>query len=463
MDIRFLAGSAASVVTGLYMISASGAQTMVSMPTGPYQSQSRPVLIGMPEPAKSLLGIGGTLIAMGGGLGCLYKGLEVKNDLAREAELDAEEAIEESIIPYRDSKEKAMHRTPVAVGAGSEDEIQGEVYDQVRETPLAVSVGIKSPVRVSYTHKTSTQDKKTLLDEYEDPLLCSKMAKSNKSIIICSPPGTGKSTLVEGFVAELFKNRPDSELHIVDQKGKTWLGLGKIPGVVVMPTRDDFGSLVDKIATVSSILEERLEEAKQRKAQGLPEIHYHPVWLILDDYLSLYDNLSNVLESDVVNRVKSDLKYIITVGREYNVMALVITHSPNVDDIGLSDPVRKAAGIITLGRIDPDRDDGGFMAIWDMICKGNIVTSRPIRDRLQETMRLVEPYCTANKRSCFFSTMGQVRIGIVPDLSWVAGYQLDIAPPESDGHYRGEQELGQSIDPWAEPEESTITDWSNAI
>lgn len=475
MDIRFLAGSATSVIAGLYMISASGAQTLVPMPTGPYQSQSRPVLVGMPEPAKSLLGIGGTLIAIGGGLGCLYKGLEEKQIGPLEAEVGELEEIDyEDPIPV-------AHRVPVVVGAR-----EGQVFDTVRDTrsinPSTNSVNpSRSLSKVQYSHKGTLTEKKSLLDEYEDPLLCSKMARSNKSIIICSPPGTGKSTLVEGFVAELFRNKPNSELHIVDQKGKLWLGLGKIPDLVVIPTRDDFDPLVEKLANAASTLMDRIDESRERRVRGLPDTHYHPYWLILDDYLSLYDNFPNVLEAKVANKVMSDLKYVITVGREYNVMALIITHSPNVGEIGLSDPVRKAAGIITLGRIDPQRDDGGFMAIWDMISKANIVTSKPMRDGLQETMRVVEPYCIANKRSAFFSTMGQVRIGIVPDLSWVSGYQLDIAIPDEGGLGEAEPEDPYEadatpytanepdviIDPWGEgsgaPSNIGDTDWSNAI
>lgn len=251
--------------------------------------------------------------------------------------------------------------------------------------------------------------------KYADPNICRAIASSDKSLFVCSTPGSGKSTTIKASILEVLKIYPSAEFHIVDRKNRPWMGLEKVPGLVAVPKKRDYTPLLKKVEYVS----ERLDYRRSLSPEEVEKLH--PLILIVDDYHSLRSNFKNYLTAKQTGIVEGDLNEIITDGREFKVMVWIISQSPNATDLGFSAAIKKGAGIFVLGRIninpDTGEEDGGYSAIWDIITKDYTISSEQIRKSLQQLMPEIQVASTNTGRPAFFTTMGRYRLGLMPDLN----------------------------------------------
>lgn len=328
-----------------------------------------------------------------------------------------------------------------------EDESEGESI----ASPTSPVSSHSKPTPIAYSHRTvQPSDSEVKLDKFEEPSICEAIAATNKPLIICSPPGTGKTSTIRAVITEIFRQDPSAELHIVDRKngaGKEsgrWMGLEKIPGVVVAPDKH-LGLLLDKCDLVADIVE------KRRQMHKSEVVKQHNVWLILDDYLAMYERSKTLLtilpkDSDIKMKLASyhaDLCDIAYDGRELKVRVVILTHSPNCEDLGLSGGKKRSFAFFVLGFLDKTqglRADGGFGAISAALAQPSIFPNKHDRDGLQKYFNEVSRVSTERGRPMFLTTMGTPRLGLMPDLSWTETYQLPLDMSALDSEPKQEDE-----------------------
>lgn len=307
-----------------------------------------------------------------------------------------------------------------------EDDNEDESEPVVSVPPVILPSPQQAPV-IAYSHRAIQSP--TAEIRFEEPDICEAIAATNKPVILCSPPGTGKTSTIRAVIRAIFESSPQSEIHIVDRKngsGKNsgrWMGLEKIEGVVVAPPSRDLSLLTEKINKVAGIVEKRRKMSVQELASQ------HDVWLILDDYLALYETAKLVLPKEQITSNHVGLCDIAFDGRELKVRIVIITHSPNCVDLGFSGGQKKSFAFFVLGFLDASqgkRADGGFGAISAALAQITIFPNKSDRDKLQATFDEVCRASIENSRPMFLTTMGTPRLGLMPDLSWTRTYQLPL-------------------------------------
>lgn len=306
------------------------------------------------------------------------------------------------------------------------DEVGEESESVVLIPPVVLPSPPQTPV-IAYSHR-SVQPAASEI-KYEEADICEAIAATNKPVILCSPPGTGKTSTIRAVIRAIFELSPQSELHIVDRKngsGKKsgrWMGLEKIDGVVVAPTSRDLSLLTKKINLVAGIVEKRRKMSVQEVAQQ------HDVWLILDDYLAMHETAKLVLAKEEVTSNHVGLCDIAFDGRELKVRVVIITHSPNCEDLGFSGGQKRSFAFFVLGFLDVSqgkRADGGFGAISAALAQITIFPNKSDRDKLQATFDDICRASIEHSRPMFLTTMGTPRLGLMPDLGWTKTYQLPL-------------------------------------
>jgi DNA polymerase III delta prime subunit len=339
-----------------------------------------------------------------------------------------------------------------------DDESYEEDEDEDESEPV---VSIPSPVFtpppqtpvIAYSHRTVQSTAPEI--KFEEASICEAIAATNKPVIICSPPGTGKTSTIRAVICEVFKQDPSAELHIVDRKNGAgalsgrWMGLEKIPGIVVAPDKH-LELLLDECEAVANIVDKRRHIPKSE----IPK--QHNVWLILDDYLAMYErskSLARTLPKTSPLKIKlasyhADLCDIAYDGRELKVRVVMLTHSPNCEDLGLTGGQKKSFAFFVLGFLDKtqgQRADGGFGAISAALAQPSIFPNIADRDKLQKDFEKVSLASIEQGRPMFMTTMGIPRLGLMPDLSWTETYQLplDFSQIDSQAKQEFQAELEQ--------------------
>lgn len=306
-----------------------------------------------------------------------------------------------------------------------EDDDEGEGESTVSFSPPVAPPPSQAPI--AYSHRIVQPSRKEI--KFEEADICEAIAATNKPVILCSPPGTGKTSTIRAVIRAIFELSPQSELHIVDRKngsGKKsgrWMGLEKIDGVVVAPTSKDLSLLTKKINLVAGIVEKRRKMSVQEVAQQ------HDVWLILDDYLAMHETAKLVLAKEEVTSNHVGLCDIAFDGRELKVRVVIITHSPNCEDLGFSGGQKKSFAFFVLGFLDASqgkRADGGFGAISAALAQITIFPNKADREKLQKNFDEVCKASVDYGRPMFLTSMGTPRLGLMPDLSWTKEYQLPL-------------------------------------
>jgi hypothetical protein len=346
-----------------------------------------------------------------------------------------------------------------------DDESYEEDEDEDESEPV---VSIPSPVFtpppqtpvIAYSHRTVQSAAPEI--KFEEADICEAIAATNKPLIICSPPGTGKTSTIRAVICEIFKQDPAAELHIVDRKNGAgalsgrWMGLEKIPGVVVAPDKH-LELLLDECEAVAEIVDKRRNMSKSEVAKQ------HNVWLILDDYLAMYErskSLARIVPKDSPLKMRlasyhADLCDIAYDGRELKVRVVMLTHSPNCEDLGLSGGKKRSFAFFVLGFLDKtqgQRADGGFGAISAALAQPSIFPNIADRDKLQKDFEKISLASVDQGRPMFLTTMGVPRLGLMPNLSWTETHQLPLDFSQIDSQAKQESQAEPEQEDGKEPD-----------
>lgn len=257
----------------------------------------------------------------------------------------------------------------------------------------------------------------------EDLALC------RTSILLCSVPGSGKTTVTLAWLYLTLTLTPGAEFYIIGQKRDNWLGLGNIPGVLTVVSTD-VTEMMEKIEKVVKILEERCEiPEEERKFSDIP------VRLILDDFTATFSNL-RAYPKKVLDSFKSFISKIVTVGREFNVCIYVSAHSFNLENLGLDGKdIRDCLKLMCLGLetlTERNEKQGGYESIETILKNPNIIKEGD-KMRLTKEYKELKPVSLRNTKQLLFCTLGTVKIRLLSDLRWVKNERFELS---SNGTYQ---------------------------
>jgi hypothetical protein len=150
------------------------------------------------------------------------------------------------------------------------------------------------------------------------------------AIIVGGNPGSGKSTIVGGFIAPMISRLSESEIIVCDPDSNSnrWLEYGYTRIV------SDYGAIYQTLIAVAT-------EKENRKTSGKK----HQIILIMDELNDCQGAWRSMYNRAEYNQA---IEAIRTLGnaRKYNITPIILMQSHNVEDIGLSRKYRNQFAVI---------------------------------------------------------------------------------------------------------------------
>lgn len=264
--------------------------------------------------------------------------------------------------------------------------------------------------------------------------IINSMVVSDKSVMIASGTGTGKTTTEREYLRRLIEKYPQVEIHALLNKGDS------LPGVT--PERRQ---LFDpNLLTLASTAPEEEEESPYRLEDALAPLYhvYHvfserrhlpeeqrkhlketaPIRVLLGDWFYTYQELQARLSKKNFQLVISMLRGIITVGRDSGVGAIVDTQSAALEALGLANDqsIRQSLDIYGQGFIYyEDGEVKGELETIRNLFSLNGVCSPENRKVIAEDYKLLAGAIERQELNTpiIFTTVGaRPRLGVVPNL-----------------------------------------------
>jgi hypothetical protein len=150
------------------------------------------------------------------------------------------------------------------------------------------------------------------------------------AIIVGGNPGSGKSTIVGGFIAPMISRLSESEIIVCDPDANSnrWTEYGYTRIV------SDYGAIYQTLIAVAT-------EKENRKTSGKK----HQIILIMDELNDCQGAWRSMYNRAEYNQA---IEAIRTLGnaRKYNITPIILMQSHNVEDIGLSRKYRNQFAVI---------------------------------------------------------------------------------------------------------------------
>ena len=150
------------------------------------------------------------------------------------------------------------------------------------------------------------------------------------AIIVGGNPGSGKSTIVGGFLAPMISRLSESEVIVCDPDANSnrWIEYGYTRIV------SDYGAIYQTLIAVAT-------EKENRKTSGKK----HQIILIMDELNDCQGAWRSMYNRAEYNQA---IEAIRTLGnaRKYNITPIILMQSHNVEDIGLSRKYRNQFAVI---------------------------------------------------------------------------------------------------------------------
>lgn len=310
------------------------------------------------------------------------------------------------------------------------------------------------------------------------------MVVSDKSLLIASGTGTGKSTTEQYFLQQFVTRYPQSEIYALLNKNDDLFGVRRDRLVVFspealleMPNDKEarialIKQLLAPLYTVYGIFLTRKQKPTSERKR-LKESH--PIRLVLGDWYGTYQELIARLTKDELQGVLSMIRQIITIGRDMGVGLVVDTQSANLDSLGLANDasIRQSLDIFSQGFIyyEEDEEKGELQTIRLMFGNKSICSPED-REIIATSYNFLADAIKGNKLKTpiiFTSVGSRPRLGIVPELSDGISTQTnvdwsDVARRLDAQYLRSEFMVNPQVQ--SEPEEVNelpLTDKHNAI
>jgi len=267
------------------------------------------------------------------------------------------------------------------------------------------------------------------------------MVVSDKSLLIASGTGTGKSTTEQYFLQQFVSRYPQSEIYALLNKNDDLFGVRRSRIVVFspealleMPNDKEarmalIKQLLAPLYTVYGIfLTRKQKPASERKR--LKESH--PIRLVLGDWYGTYQELQARLNKDELQGVLSMIRQIITIGRDMGVGLVVDTQSANLDSLGLANDasIRQSLDIFSQGFIYYEEgEEKGELQTIRLMFSNKSICSPEDREAIALTYNLLADAIkdAKLKTPIIFTSVGsRPRLGIVPELNGEIGTKTNV-------------------------------------
>lgn len=276
--------------------------------------------------------------------------------------------------------------------------------------------------------------------------LLAEAASTDLHLALVTKSGAGKSTSLKYLLYLILQKDPSVQIRILDPKTTDWLGLQRLPGIVsylgICPKTQRTQTLSEQVQSICEVFEEVYEVLSERKVAvqiarlnggSVPSFpHYY---FVLDEWLSV---LRKMEDSGAQKRPLTVLNELLTQGRELGVHIIIAAHSHNCGEIGISRPVRRCLTFLVQGRMGPNRDVG-YEPLHSLAQDDNMFSSKGERDANESAVHgaIRASQKEGLDRPVLLTTLpardGVPAVGLVPDLTWIAGVSLSPknAQPQS--------------------------------
>lgn len=281
---------------------------------------------------------------------------------------------------------------------------------------------------------TGPPDKWTPYREIGERIIKS-MIVSDKSVLVASGTGTGKTTTENYYLRKFREKYPKCKLYALLNKNDKLFGVPERSRYIFKPEQ------LNELPTGKGVEEERGAIIKHLleplfavygiylTRKDLPEDEREqlklnePVRLILGDWYGTYQELQARLKDAELQLILSMIRQIITIGRSCGVGLYVDTQSDKLDSLGLANDasIRLSLDIYSQGFIYyEDGEEKGELQTIRLVFKNDSICSAEDRETIATVYSVL---CEAIrngelKTPIIFTTVGaKPRIGIVPKLS----------------------------------------------
>lgn len=332
--------------------------------------------------------------------------------------------------------EREFVRFFVEFGLGSEAELWQlvqlwQLENGLLQTPvLAEPVASPLPELLSQLTQPSSPVPPTA-GLYQGDIL-SLLSQTTLHILLACMSGAGKSTTLRVLIFLILHRNPQAQFFIADPKTTDWLGLQRFPGVVTYLNGNETEQLLDLAAVVGrvfQILEQRIAAVQRALQRGESRQDYHDVYLLIDEWFSLYDALSRI-DSKTKRELGLDavvgwINTIIAKGRELKVHLFLVSQTHLSGETGISTAMRKSMAIIAQGFISPS-GDGGYASIEGVIGDANVFRSQSQREALFHLLYdQAVPQSERLSQPILLTTMGVPKIALLPNLAGIENLKIE--------------------------------------
>ncbi len=258
------------------------------------------------------------------------------------------------------------------------------------------------------------------------------MVVSDKSLLIASGTGTGKSTTEQYFLQQFISRYPQSEFYALLNKNDDLFGVRRDRLVIfspeallLMPSDKEARTALVKqlLAPLYAVYDIFLTRKQQPASERKRLKETQPIRLILGDWYGTYQELQARLTKDELQGVLSMIRQIITIGRDMGVSLVVDTQSANLDSLGLANDasIRQSLDIFSQGFIYyQDGEEKGELQTIRLMFTNKSICSPEDREAIAAAYSALANAIKDSqlKTPIIFTSVGsRPRLGIVPELA----------------------------------------------
>jgi hypothetical protein len=310
------------------------------------------------------------------------------------------------------------------------------------------------------------------------------MIVSDKSVLIASGTGTGKTTTEQYYLRQFVSRYPQSEIYALLNKNDDLYGVRRERRLVFAPealmempnAKEERAALLRQLLTPLYSVYDIFLIRKQKPETERKRLKVsHPIRLILGDWYGTYQELLARLTKDELQGVLSMIRQMITIGRDMGIGLIVDTQSANLESLGLAGDasIRLSLDIFSQGFIyyQEDEEKGELQTIR-LVFGNKSICSPEDREAIATTFNFLANAIKDGKLKTpivFTSVGSRPRLGIVPELSDDVSSQTnvdwnDVARQLDATYLRSEFMVSPQVE--REPEEINevpLTEKHNAI
>ncbi len=252
--------------------------------------------------------------------------------------------------------------------------------------------------------------------------ILASMLASDKSILISSGTGTGKTTTEHYYLTRYVDKHPNAVIWALLNKNDELPGVTPERRTIFKPEligTEELENLLNPLFQVYRIYLDR--KNKPGSDRNFLKQNY-PIRLVLGDWYGTYQELQAQLKKEELQRVLAMIRQIVTIGRDSGVGLVVDTQSANLESLGLANDasIRQSLDIYSQGFIytEDGTEKGELQSIRLCFSNNAICGSAERKEVAAAYQYLCETIGRGELRQpIIFTSVGATpRIGVVPTL-----------------------------------------------